>query len=270
MSAISFPRLARLLRYELGISFRKDLITYGSFAVGIFFLRIGIFSSYTDKALDSDHLSILTATYSFTSGLLAFFVIALTIYASGLQYGANEKNKRHNMLMIPASKAEKYLVHFFHVTVPPTIAVIAGILISDLLHYLTAPLFGFAQSGMLFFEVFSEVWSLYLVRWQQMLPELSILLCLHAFFICGGAFFRRNPFWLTVLTNFLLFLLLLAGVGFYANYILDVNEFSFTATEETARISIIVFHLVYAALLYVASYFIFTREEILGRTWCNI
>lgn len=262
MTSFSLSRLARLLRYEIGVSFRKDMITYASLMLGIIMMRTMMFFQ-----TETGEESAWRVTMLF-QGMIIFYVITLVIYASQLQYGANEKKIRQHELMLPASGMEKYLVRMIHIVVIPCLVLFVGLFISDLAHYPIAAALGNVQTGFVWHSFLPYVFEV-LLSTKVGLVALASLIQLHALFLLGGALFKKSPFWLSVFLQQAINMLF--SLPFYVYLYFNGNKMALVEYVLPRGGNLLIgFSLLAAVLLHVAAYRLFVRREIEGRTWLNV
>ncbi len=213
MNNFSFTRVGLLIRHKIF----SDIRNYRNQLIGIFlciflcmffiFYNVDIFSlNATDKAAA---LSISIPTLYFAGGVLSLFYTSLTFNS------LNSKGKRISTLMLPATNLEKFIsfltvsVVFYH------IAFLVLLPVADLANFL----FFVIMKGSsvffspYFFEVMGECSpSMLFLLFLALLSQIST-------YVLGSACFRRQPFILTTLCEWVLSIVILIVSSISLGYI---------------------------------------------------
>ncbi len=229
--------------------------------------------------LGSFIISILASDEDIT-GYVKFCILAYFIFISiaGCWIFNNMRTKKQRIAfnMLPATHLEKYLSRYLYVTVFWIIGGIAAFIASDLVGSLLRCFFGYGKLFEGTATAFEFCFQTPLVvanttlEGKDYIPLFFWAVFGQASYILGGSFFRRNPLILTWCVQML--------IGILA------SSFSLTVTDKTITMYILRFDfldaewvftstvvpIVLAILMYVLSYKIFCRMQVISNKWINV
>lgn len=155
----------------------------------------------------------------------------------------NTREKRISYLMLPATSLEKFVSRAMYVTLGFVMTIIIALLLAEATRFLFLPFFdlpeGYHQSILPYlYESFTTVAPMKFVgegaaesqaiRYTSFILSWLLLFWGHSFFILGGCYWQKHPFWKTlgviILANNLLGLLLFLLVQSLDNFNWNIDE----------------------------------------------
>ncbi len=201
----------------------------------------------------------------------AFLYIAFILFwvgGSTIFRNMRTQQMRATYLLLPAANSEKFLARWIW-TVGSCLALpLMMLVICDVIQYLFSYILPCAvhASIIVFFFVGILGDSSAAIPWsyQLILTIGACLLLPHSLFVLGGALFRKHPILLTIVTFYLLFMVLFSTLSAELNFFLT-SLFDRAATSGVLVLS-------YAIILFnhVCAYRIFTRMQVISNKWLNL
>ena len=216
-NCFSFARLGLVMKRDLMENWKKNLYRFLGPYAG--FLLVIIFCYMIECDFSSFQTTILSA---FT--LILVFGGYYT--ASSIMENMDTQQNRISFLMLPATSMEKFITRALYVTIGFTLTMIIALLLAEATRFLFLPLFdlpeGYNQSVLPFmWENLTRFQSMkftgegadesYTIGVMTNVIGWLVLFWSHSFFILGGCYWQKHPFWKTLgvimLVNHLLVLI---------------------------------------------------------------
>lgn len=269
---LSFRRLRLYAQYDWLTNSRSLAVILGSFTVLLTVAQLLFFRDYINgpsKWEIEQPEAFAPSLQPYGIFLLVVFLLYLSYNLVRIQKGALKKQERLQMLVLPVSMTEKFIVRLAHATLYFTIGAFLSLWVADLLRMLFEPFLGDYRVGFTVPYVLQKIWWL-LTDFSGTWLFVAMLLPQLAFCLFGGSLFRRHPLLFTFLlsqaifTVTIIFVLVMNGIlpeGFFDRYGLDI-----TFTPLTARLLYYGLHLAWTALYVFLAYRLFSRQQLLGRS----
>lgn len=197
----SFSRLLQVLKYDMGSNWKTYTFHFLTIT-GIYLIcHIVALTLTSGKNPDIYGTSDVYSFYVNTMQGLVALITPILIYwmASRIMRVMRTKEERVAFLMLPATRAEKFVCRALIVTVGGWIMLVLGLMMSDMLRFLFHPLFGVSQllPNQL---VFPDLFGFRFFRVSTSDPMyaagnfllMANLFRMYSFFILGGVIFRKN------------------------------------------------------------------------------
>ena len=216
-NCFSFSRLGLVMKRDLMENWKKNLYRFLGPYAG--FLLVILFCYMIECDFSSFQTAILSA---FT--LILVFGGYYT--ASSIMENMDTQQNRISFLMLPATSMEKFITRALYVTIGFTLTMLIALLLAEATRFLFLPLFdlpeGYNQSVLPFmWENLTRFQSMkftgegadesYTIGVMTNVIGWLVLFWSHSFFILGGCYWQKHPFWKTLgvimLVNHLLGLL---------------------------------------------------------------
>lgn len=277
-NCFSFSRLGMVMKRDLMENGKKNLYRFLGPYAG--FLLVILFC-YMIKC---DY-------FSFQTTILSAFTLILVFggyyTASSIMENMSTQQDRISFLMLPATSLEKFITRALYVTLGFALTLIVALLLAEATRFLFLPLFdlpeGYNQSVLPFmWEELTRFQSMkfagegadesYTIGVMTNVIGWLILFWSHSFFILGGCYWQKHPFWKTLgvimLVNHLLGLIgiLLVQSLEDVNWNIDVEwleaNFSWVTIEGILSFFIVLFTCL-LALNWWLSYRCFKRSQVI-------
>ena len=274
----SFSRLGLVMKRDLMENWKANLYRflgpYTGFLIVILFCYM----------LECDY-------ESFRNIMLGAFTLILVFggafNASYIFENMNSQQKRISFLMLPVTSLEKFLARAMYVTLGFTLTMVVALLLAEGTRLLLLPLFnlsdGYNDSVIPF--IWEKLTTIEVMEFTGMGKEESyrigyyreiislLLLCwAHSFFILGGCYWQKHPFWKTlgviILFNHLLGLIFILLAQSLEDINWSINEEWIEAnlnwvTVDGVLTFIIVLFTSFLAFNWWLSYKLFTRQQVI-------
>ena len=193
-NTFSFARLALVMKRDFMENWKTNLYRFsGPYAVIL--LVMLVCSAHMENFREFSEIGF--ATYC----CVLFFGSVYS--ASQIMETMDTQQKRISFLMLPATSLEKFVVRALYVTVGFVVMATLALFMAEATRFLFMPLFDlpecFHQS------ILSNVFDISLINsWSQtyvcrnVLGALCVILFMgwcHSFFILGGCYWQKHPFW---------------------------------------------------------------------------
>ena len=202
-NTFSFARLMMVMKRDLVENWRNNLHNllsiYGAFLISALMSYVTI----SDKT-DSSIYFAYRLGFFIAVGFITFFV--LHINAAHIMDVMNTKERRMAYLMLPATKAEKFVSRAIHVTLGTVVMIIVTLFLAEITRLMLFPLIGAPEVLQhfclfdfheIFFDKFywSELDVTELEKFKNVaiLNSISWFLASHSAFILGGTYFYKRP-----------------------------------------------------------------------------
>ena len=211
---LSFTRLGLVMKRDFMENWKKNLYRFLGPYAG--FLLVILFC-YTIGA----HYSTFQATMISAFTLILVFGGIYT--ASGIMENMNTQQNRISILMLPATSLEKFITRTVYVTLGFALTIIMALFLAEATRFLFLPIFNlpeeYHQSVIPFFwEGLTTVDTMkfvgegaeesYVIGVMANVIGWLVFFWGHSFFILGGCYWQKHPFWKTlgsiILVNHLL------------------------------------------------------------------
>lgn len=193
----SFPRFAQLARYEVATR-RKSL---GYFVLGSY---AGLLAAYLGVNAASNNFDIFNRG-AYMATVIAF-LIYLCIYGAGILSPTRQKGDVTNLLMLPATNSEKFVVRFLAVTVGLVAIACVNIVLADLSRVVIIRLFSNTEEfrHIVFDQFFTSLLSTHSVTVYNNAMEINLtpftLLWFQSLYIMGGCLWQTKKAQRTTVT----------------------------------------------------------------------
>ena len=193
----SFPRFVQLIRYEVATR-RKSL---GYFALGSY---AGLLAAYLGVNAASNNFDIFNRG-AYMATVIAF-LIYLCIYGAGILSPTRQKGDVTNLLMLPATNSEKFVVRFLAVTVGLVVIACVNIVLADLSRVVIIRLFSNTEEfrHIVFDQFFTSLLSTHSVTVYNNAMEINLtpftLLWFQSLYIMGGCLWQTKKAQRTTVT----------------------------------------------------------------------
>ena len=143
------------------------------------------------------------------SAFIAILVIGGFFYASSIMETMKTQEKRISYLMLPATMLEKFVSRALFVTIGFTMMMVVALLVAEVTRYLFLPLFdlpeGYHQSVLPYvWRSMTNVVGDNLFSWMTKVFSWLCVGWIYSFFVLGGCYWQRHPFWNTLAVMVLL------------------------------------------------------------------
>ena len=187
---------------------------------------------------------------------------------SDVCFNMKQKTDFVTYAMLPATKAEKFVVNVIYQTVLQFAMIIVALALADLLQYALSMYF--CENAFSLIATYTE--GLFSLEFLDFISIILVCLFIQSTFILGGCFFRKHPMLFTMLVWILVpFVLtaLLAGLKTWAeanNYNIYIEPIIDINTAESIFCLVV---LSLTALNYCISFFFFRRLQIINNKFFN-
>ena len=199
---------------------------------------------------------------------MSAFMIAFSVALSNIFADIRLKTKRTSLLMLPASKSEKYLCAFLYCSLIWPVATLVAFAAGDTLRMLlgaliwkydmisnVSNLFGWLDNT----KMGSDVMTLADVAgWTS-------LLWAHSLYVACGTWFKKVPYLIATAIGLTIFF----TVSYYISRHLLNRETMMISFNETFKYGMIAFFVIAAVANYCLSYIKFKRFEVVSGNWLN-
>ena len=203
-NCFSFARLGLVMKRDLMENWKKNLYRFLGPYAG--FLLVILFCYMIKSDFSAFQITMLSA---FT--LILVFGGFYT--ASSIMENMDTQQNRISFLMLPATSLEKFITRALYVTIGFTLTMIIALLLAEATRFLFLPLFdlpeGYNQSVLPFmWENLTRFQSMkftgegadesYTIGVMTNVIGWLVLFWSHSFFILGGCYWQKHPFWKTL------------------------------------------------------------------------
>ena len=260
---MNLSRSSKIMMWNLiGTRFKivRDMIAI-SIAFSIFAI-ITLLPAFYDGAMTYNRLGGAISIINF------FSVFYLLKKASDVCFNMKQKTDFVTYAMLPATKAEKFVVNVIYQTVLQFAMIIVALALADLLQYALSMYF--CENAFSLIATYTE--GLFSLEFLDFISIILVCLFIQSTFILGGCFFRKHPMLFTMLVWILVpFVLtaLLAGLKTWAeanNYNIYIEPIIDINTAESIFCLVV---LSLTALNYCISFFFFRRLQIINNKFFN-
>lgn len=260
---MNLSRSSKIMMWNLiGTRFKivRDMIAI-SIAFSIFAI-ITLLPAFYDGAMTYNRLGGAIPVINF------FSVFYLLKKASDVCFNMKQKTDFVTYAMLPATKAEKFVVNVIYQTVLQFAMIIVALALADLLQYALSMYF--CENAFSLIATYTE--GLFSLEFLDFISIILVCLFIQSTFILGGCFFRKHPMLFTMLVWILVpFVLtaLLAGLKTWAeanNYNIYIEPIIDINTAESIFCLVV---LSLTALNYCISFFFFRRLQIINNKFFN-
>lgn len=260
---MNLSRSSKIMMWNLiGTRFKivRDMIAI-SIAFSIFAI-ITLLPAFYDGAMTYNRLGGAISVINF------FSVFYLLKKASDVCFNMKQKTDFVTYAMLPATKAEKFVVNVIYQTVLQFAMIIVALALADLLQYALSMYF--CENAFSLIATYTE--GLFSLEFLDFISIILVCLFIQSTFILGGCFFRKHPMLFTMLVWILVpFVLtaLLAGLKTWAeanNYNIYIEPIIDINTAESIFCLVV---LSLTALNYCISFFFFRRLQIINNKFFN-
>lgn len=260
---MNLSRSSKIMMWNLiGTRFKivRDMIAI-SIAFSIFAI-ITLLPAFYDGAMTYNRLGGAIPIINF------FSVFYLLKKASDVCFNMKQKTDFVTYAMLPATKAEKFVVNVIYQTVLQFAMIIVALALADLLQYALSMYF--CENAFSLIATYTE--GLFSLEFLDFISIILVCLFIQSTFILGGCFFRKHPMLFTMLVWILVpFVLtaLLAGLKTWAeanNYNIYIEPIIDINTAESIFCLVV---LSLTALNYCISFFFFRRLQIINNKFFN-
>lgn len=260
---MNLSRSSKIMMWNLiGTRFKivRDMIAI-SIAFSIFAI-ITLLPAFYDGAMTYNRLGGAISIINF------FSVFYLLKKASDVCFNMKQKTDFVTYAMLPATKAEKFVVNVIYQTVLQFAMIIVALALADLVQYALSMYF--CENAFSLIATYTE--GLFSLEFLDFISIILVCLFIQSTFILGGCFFRKHPMLFTMLVWILVpFVLtaLLAGLKTWAeanNYNIYIEPIIDINTAESIFCLVV---LSLTALNYCISFFFFRRLQIINNKFFN-
>ena len=203
-NCFSFARLGLVMKRDLMENWKKNLYRFLGPYAG--FLLVILFC-YMIKC---DYFSFRVTMWS---AFIFILVLGGFYTASSIMENMDTQQNRISFLMLPATSMEKFITRALYVTIGFTLTMIIALLLAEATRFLFLPLFdlpeGYNQSVLPFmWENLTRFQSMkftgegadesYTIGVMTNVIGWLVLFWSHSFFILGGCYWQKHPFWKTL------------------------------------------------------------------------
>ncbi|WP_455664844.1 hypothetical protein [Phocaeicola sp.] len=212
---LSFPRIAMVMKREIMENWKTNIFRFIGLYAAFALVMIGnMWGASNNASAFSDPAMFFNRC---CSNIMASFVLIVGIaslaYAANIMENMITKEKRVSFLMLPATMIEKFVARFLIVTVGFALAVVAATSLAEITHYLVLPLFNvpeeFHQSFLYNLISMASIDGEQVYRgpgsfnmgynnWLGEACGWAFLIWSHSFYILGGSYWYKKPFFKTV------------------------------------------------------------------------
>lgn len=273
MSTLSLHRLRLYAQYDLATNYRSLAVILGSMVMLLGIVQLFCFHGYIMRdavpgsAEAQDSLTFYKGVYYIWA--LIIFSFFQNYMLTRIQKGALKKQERLQMLVLPVSMLEKFIVRLVHAAFYFLVLAVLALFFADLFRMLLEPLLGDYRVGFTIHEALYKGWHL---LWYEVKvpPFLAIYVSSLGFSLVGGCLFRRHPFIFTILLSQVISFLFVIGAflwvatfgaDFFEHHGLDI-----VFTPLSAKLLHYTFFSLLTALEVYIAYRLFSRQQLLGRS----
>ena len=269
-NTFSFSRLMMVLKRDLVENWKKNLnnllAIYGAFLIS----ALMSYATISDKT-DSSIYFAYRLGFFIAVGFITFFIFHIN--AAHIMDVMNTKEKRIAYLMLPATKAEKFVSRAIQATLGTLVMIIVTLFLAEITRLMVFQLIGAPEAlqhfclfdfQKIFFNKFYwaevDVTELETFKDAAIMNSISWFLASHSTFILGGTYFYKRPLVKTFGTIVLGFTVLSFILSLWNPFhALPIMRF------EVAIWSSSFIALVITVVNWTLSYFLFTRSQVTER-----
>ena len=269
-NTFSFSRLMMVMKRDLVENWKNNLNSllsiYGAFLIS----ALMSYATISDK-VDSSIYFAYRLGFFIAVGFITFFVFHIS--AAHIMDVMNTKEKRIAYLMLPATKAEKFVSRAIQVTFGTLVMIIVTLFLAEITRLMLFQLIGAPETlqhfclfdfHAIFFDKFYwsqvDVTELEQFKNAAILNSISWYLASHSVFILGGTYFYKRPLMKTFGTIVLGFTILSFILSLWNPFhALPIMRF------EVAIWTSFFFALAITVTNWTLSYFLFTRSQVTER-----
>ena len=269
-NSFSFARLMMVLKHDFVENWKNNLNNllsiYGAFLIS----ALMSYATISDKT-DSSIYFAYRLGFFIAVGFITFFV--LHINAAHIMDVMNTKEKRIAYLMLPATKAEKFVSRAIQVTVGTFVMIIVTLFLAEITRLMLFPLIGAPETLQhfclfdfheIFFDKFYwsevDVTELEEFKLPATLNVIAWFLVSHSAFILGGTYFYKRP----VVKTFGTIVLGFTALSFILSLWNPFHALPIVKFEVAIWTSSFI-ALVIIVANWALSYFLFTRSQVTER-----
>lgn len=194
--------------------------------------------------------------------------------------------ERINVLMLPVSNLEKFVSRCLFALLSSLACLVVSVLVADVCQMAFRAVSGNHVVSMtwllLLWQSKAGIWGLFGHNFVVVFTFVSMLFCVHSFYVLGGIFFRRNQWLLTTATCFVLsnvmgWLSVMAGPNLFGPMMDGFTHwFSTIAMENFDLAKTMVFTCInlitwgFTVLFYILAYKLFCRIQLKNTKWTNL
>ena len=269
-NSFSFARLMMVLKHDFVENWKNNLNNLLSI-YGVFLISaLMSYATISDKT-DSSIYFAYRLGFFIAVGFITFFV--LHINAAHIMDVMNTKEKRIAYLMLPATKAEKFVSRAIQVTVGTFVMIIVTLFLAEITRLMLFPLIGVPETLQhfclfdfheIFFDKFYwsevDVTELEEFKLPATLNVIAWFLVSHSAFILGGTYFYKRP----VVKTFGTIVLGFTALSFILSLWNPFHALPIVKFEVAIWTSSFI-ALVIIVANWALSYFLFTRSQVTER-----
>jgi hypothetical protein len=273
MKNFNINRFFQTLKWMIIDNKQKLMLWTAGSTVGVFLLQF-FFFYVSPHSTEFQYRQ----TTEMVMSVCAFFVmLAVLIAVSGLFGEYATKQRRCLLLMLPASNLEKFLSAIVYSSIVSVACILLAFVLGDTLRMLTMALFFhlplYSGIGTFFSTIFSvDLSGAPISVWELVLFMILVNVLIHATYTLGGTLFRKWPFIITAVIQYVVLMLLVVFVAFlHRNFDISIPMRLIEMVNSHLLFYIACFFLAaVSALFYWLSYRIFCRMQIIGHKWVNV
>lgn len=284
MNTISFSRLKHLIRYDVVSSWRYMGVLLIVFTLLFTLVRLGVLLAYGYElkleGASADGVSTVVAgTYMFWIGFIV--LVGYQILATNFQHGSTTKQGRMQMLLLPATMAEKFIVYLLRITVGLTLVFLLALFLAEVFCMVLAPIMGLPVYGLMLFKAgWTPLHECFL--FVKAMPMLSLFFATlivnaHAFHLLCGCFFRKFTIVMSLVAEQVLSMIFSVVFSIFSIFLFDNAEIianlyeNYIAGNPSEFLGLLILLILVLTMVeYYFAYRFFTRQQLLGRTWVNV
>ena len=269
-NTFSFSRLLMVMKRDLVENWKSDfnelLSLYGAFLISALMSYVTINDMVDSSVYFSYRLGFYIAT-----GLITYFIFHIA--AGNVMSVLHTKEKRISYLMLPATKAEKFVSRAIQAIVGTLVKVIIALFLAEITRLMLFPLLGAPEALQQFclFD-FNDIFlkGSFLngienienrrLMYLAVFNVFSGIMVTHSLFILGGTYFYKRP----IIKTFGWIILGITALSFIAGYF-GTRSYRAEIDETTLIIASTTFNLFIATICWGLSYFLFTRSQVTER-----
>lgn len=272
MSTISFRRVCCFARYDWTVSWRTFLSQWLILSLTLALVQVlmfmGLWRGYEVLSKEGTwEYMVESCTSSY--GYLAVLVLSiyLLVVAILFQYDYRQQQARLQMMLIPATMAEKFWVRMWRTWVIGLLVALLAYLSADFFRMIVEPLLSKGRIG--YIALWPWTSETTPTNWSWMPTWITIILPIHAFCLLCGCFFRKHILGMTLLAIVAASLIVLILV--YCMHPL-LSPIIYAECEDT-DLAVLIVRLISCAVAlaqYYLAYRLFVNQQLLGRSLINI
>lgn len=212
---------------------------------------------------------------------LLVFVVFMIVGASHIFGNMKTKQQRTAFLMLPVSNAEKFVARWLWATVGQVVIYMVALVVADLLQALFGMLIGVGALGSVTARVLHAVGNIFCgftrefydivekntgIALTLSILVMTVMIFIHAFYIFGGTFFRRNAWLLTTCVGIVM-VFVTASFDLNPDRIysaMDQDKFVLILNLWSGGIAVL------TVIAYWLSYLLFKRMQVINNKWINV